>query len=139
MSLTKQNGTDVMFPSFSNLLEEFMADALPATQLHKSVPAVNIQETENEFLLEVAAPGLSKEHFNLHIEQKRLTISASAEENRAKGKYARREFNYTSFRRVFALPDFVNTEHIHATYENGLLKIVVPKREEVKPRTIQIS
>lgn len=140
MSLTKQKGTDVMFPSFSNPLEEFMNSAFQTgANLHKSVPAVNIWETEDEFMLEVAAPGLSKEHFNLHVEQKRITISANVEESKMRGKYARREFDYTSFKRVFALPDFVNIENIHASYEDGLLKIVIPKTEEVKPRTIQIA
>jgi HSP20 family protein len=129
-----------MFPAFSHLLNEFMGDTLPtgSTSSTRLVPAVNILETENEFILEVAAPGLRKENFTLHVEQKRLAISAQADETRQEGKYARREFNYHSFKRVFALPDFVNTEAIRALYEDGILKISVPKREEVKPRTIQI-
>lgn len=140
MSLTKWTDSDVMFPSFSNLLDEFMDDALPrtATGLPKMVPAVNILETDNEYMLEVAAPGLRKENFELHVEQKRLAISAHADEPNQEGKYARREFSYHSFKRVFALPDFVNLDNIQASYEDGILKISIPKREEVKPRTIQI-
>jgi HSP20 family protein len=141
MSLTKRNDSDVMFPSFSNLLDEFMSDTLPraAAGSPRLVPAVNILETENEFILEVAAPGLRKENFNLHVEQKRLSISAQAEETKQEGKYARREFGYHSFKRVFALPDFVNIDAIQASYEDGILRISIAKREEVKPRNIQIA
>ncbi|MDO1451042.1 Hsp20/alpha crystallin family protein [Rhodocytophaga aerolata] len=140
MSLTKWNDSDVLFPSFSNLLDEFMGDALPRTSgLAKNVPAVNILETDNEYMLQVAAPGLRKEDFELHVEQKRLSISAHANEPQPEGKYARREFGYHSFKRVFALPDFVNLDNIQASYEEGILKISIPKREEVKPRTIQIA
>jgi HSP20 family protein len=140
MSLTKWNDSDVLFPSFSNLLDEFMGDTLPRTTgLTKNVPAVNILETDNEYMLQVAAPGLRKEDFELHVEQKRLSISAHANEPQNEGKYARREFGYHSFKRVFALPDFVNLDDIQASYEEGILKISIPKREEVKPRTIQIA
>jgi HSP20 family protein len=141
MSLTKRIDSDVMFPSFSSLLDELMSDTLPRTGASspKLVPAVNILETENEFILEVAAPGLRKENFNLHVEQKRLSISAQADETKQEGKYIRREFNYYSFKRVFALPDFVNIEAIQASYQDGILRISIAKREEVKPRSIQIS
>jgi HSP20 family protein len=142
MSLTKWTNPDVMFPAFSTVFDEFLGDfsGRAGGSLYKFVPAVNIMETENEFLLEVAAPGMNREAFNLHVDHKQLTVSASQQdENETKGKYARQEFNYKSFKRTFALPDFVDIDKIHANYEDGLLKIMVPKREEVKPRTIQIS
>jgi HSP20 family protein len=140
MTLTKLNDSNVMFPSISSLLDEFMSDTLPRTAgAHSLVPAVNILETENDFVWEVAAPGLRKENFTLHVEHKRLAISANAEEPKQEGKYARREFGYHSFKRVFALPDFVNTDQIQASYQDGILRISVPKREEVKPRTIEIA
>jgi HSP20 family protein len=141
MSLTKWNNADVLFPSISNLLDEFIGDALSRTANGSAtmVPAVNILETDNEYIVEVAAPGLRKEDFELHVEQKRLAISAHTEEPQPEGKYARREFGYHSFKRVFTLPDFVNVEDIQASYNEGILKISIPKREEVKPRTIQIA
>jgi HSP20 family protein len=140
MSLTKWNNSDVMFPAFSNVLDEFLGDFTSRSgSMDKAIPAVNILETENDFMLEVAAPGMSKEQFNLYVDHKQLTISAEQKEEVNKGKYARREFNYKSFKRSFLLPDFVDIEKVNATYEDGVLKIVIPKREEVKPRTIDIS
>jgi HSP20 family protein len=140
MSVTKWNNSDVMFPAFSNVLDEFLGDINRAGNVHKLVPAVNILETEDDFTLEVAAPGMSRESFNLHVDHKQLTISGEQkEETESKGKYAHREFSYKSFKRSFMLPDFVDIENINASYEDGLLKITVPKREEVKPRTIEIS
>ena len=140
MSVTKWNNSDVMFPAFSNVLDEFLGDFDKVSNGQKMVPAVNILETEDDFTLEVAAPGMSKENFNLHVDHKQLTISGEQkEEIQNKGKYARREFSYKSFKRSFILPDFVDIEKINASYEDGVLKITVPKREEVKPRTIEIS
>lgn len=142
MSLTKRTNPDVMFPAFSTVFDEFMNDFAGRSggHVHRFLPAVNIMETENDFRLEVAAPGLSKESFSLHADHKQLIVSAERkEETDNKTRYARKEFSYKSFKRTFALPDFVDIDKISAKYEDGLLKIVVPKREEVKPRTIEIS
>ena len=111
-----------------------------------TVPAVNITENKEDYKLSVAAPGLKKDDFKIDVEGNMLTIS-SEKENRQEPKegerYSRREFSYQSFQRVFELPvHVVDAEHIQAKYENGLLHLVIPKKEEAKqrpPRMIQIS
>ncbi|MCU0353843.1 MAG: Hsp20/alpha crystallin family protein [Cytophagales bacterium] len=106
-----------------------------------SVPAVNIRETEGEYQLEVAAPGLNKEQFSVNVEDRVLTVSAEQkkEETQENGKWTRREFSYASFKRSFTLPKNVNAEAIKATYDNGVLHVHVPKAEAVRPKQIEIQ
>jgi HSP20 family protein len=109
-----------------------------------NMPSVNIVETETGFALELAAPGLSKDSFIVDIEKDRLLVSAKNEstEETTEGQFTRKEFNYSSFQRSFFLPESIDREAIEATYENGVLSIVLPKKEEVvieeKGRTIKI-
>ena len=95
-------------------------------------PAANIMEHENDFQLEIAVPGLNKEDFKIGIENSVLTISSEKQdENNENNKdYTRREFAYGNFSRSFTLPKSVNTDNINATYKNGILQIVLPKKEE---------
>ena len=110
----------------------------------KCTPAVNVIENNDDFRIEVAAPGLSKNDFHINVENKVLTIS-SEKENKVEqndGNYVRKEFSYNTFTRSFSLPDSVAEEKILATYNAGVLSIEIPKREEakVKPaREIKIS
>ena len=101
-------------------------------QMESSVPAVNIRDKEKEYLIEVAAPGMKKEDFNIDMEQGMLTISSQKEEEKSEDNdnFRRREYNYSSFSRSFSLPDNVKPEDIKARYEDGVLKLTVPKREE---------
>ncbi|MDO9511895.1 MAG: Hsp20/alpha crystallin family protein [Bacteroidales bacterium] len=114
----------------------------PKTQ--SSIPAVNILENDNSFILEVAAPGLKKEDFRIDVEHDKLIVSSEKEQDESRedeGKYRRKEYYYASFRRVFTLPDTVNHDSIEAKHQDGILLITIPKREESKikpPRTIQI-
>lgn len=96
-----------------------------------SVPSVNVVEKPDSFTIEVAAPGLEKGDFRVSVENGCLVISAKKERNEEvkEGKYTRREFNYTSFSRSFTLPETVNFENVHGNYENGVLKVQLPKRE----------
>jgi HSP20 family protein len=99
-----------------------------------TIPAVNIKETEKEFLLEVAAPGKKKEDFVIEIDKDVLTVASENKNeteqiNKTEG-YTRREFSFSSFRRAFTLPETVNTNDINAAYENGILMITLPKKEE---------
>ncbi len=109
-----------------------------------TLPSVNVVETEDGFRIEVAAPGLKKSDFKVNLDHNQLSISAEAkkEEEKTTEKYTRQEFKYTSFQRVFSLPNTIDGEKIEAGYEDGILKISLPKREEakVKPsRTISIG
>lgn len=109
-----------------------------------SIPAVNIIEENDGFRIEVAAAGLSKEDFKIDLEDDVLTVSAEKEQDGkdAQGKYTRREFNYTSFKRSFRLDETIDQERVAAEHTDGILKIRLSKREEsVKqgPKSIEIS
>jgi HSP20 family protein len=99
-----------------------------------TVPAVNITENENHYEITLGAPGMKKNDFNIDVAGNMLTISAETEERKEdkEGRHTRQEFNYTSFSRTFTLPEGVNKDRIDASYENGLLKLVLPKTEEAK-------
>jgi HSP20 family protein len=102
-----------------------------------SVPAVNVRETNDAYELEVAAPGMSKQDFKVELDNNRLVISAEKqhdhEEQDNDGNYSRREFSYQSFVRAFHLPErMVEGERISAKYNDGILYISIPKKEEAK-------
>ncbi len=111
-----------------------------------NTPAVNVRETDNSFELELAAPGLIKEDFNIELDHDVLTISSEMKSEKETkendGKYSRKEFSYQSFKRSFTLPDTANGNEISASYENGVLLVAIPKKEEAKvqpKRLIEIS
>ncbi len=99
-----------------------------------NIPAVNITENKNEYKVSVAAPGLKKEDFKIDVDGTMLTISSEKEEEKEEkeGKSTRKEYNYSSFTRSFTLPEDVNKEAIDASYTDGVLKLLLPKKEEVK-------
>ncbi len=109
-----------------------------------TVPRVNIVETGDDFRVEMAAPGLKKEDFHVELDNDTLTIYADVndEAQEDKSTYKRREFRYQSFRREFYLPNTIEIDRIKANYKDGILSMVIPKKEEArrKPvRTIPIS
>jgi|SRR5690349_21779257 len=97
-----------------------------------NVPSVNIRETEKEFILELAAPGLQRSDFEIELDQHNLTISAEKEEEseEEKDEYARREYSYNSFSRSFTLPENVKESAIDARYDKGILTVTVPKLKQ---------
>jgi HSP20 family protein len=149
MSLIKRNGST--FPAFPSLFDDFFGRELfnwgnnNFSSTSTTVPAVNINETADAFEVEVAAPGMEKKDFNITLNGNLLTISSSKEQQEEKKEknYTRREFSYQSFQRSFELAkDVVDEDKINARYENGLLHLTIPKKEEAKqkgPRTIQIA
>ena len=111
-----------------------------------SMPAVNIRETPEAFEVEMAAPGMSKSDFKVELEGNNLLISSEKREeneNKEGENYSRREFSYQSFSRMFTLPkDVVDSENIVAKYEDGVLRLQIPKKEDAKlkpPRVIEIK
>lgn len=102
-----------------------------------NIPAVNITETKNEYLVFLAAPGLKKDDFTIDVDGNLLTISSEKEETKEEKdkKFNRREYSYSSFSRSFTLPEEVNKEKIEARYEDGVLKISLPRKDEVKKLT----
>jgi HSP20 family protein len=104
-----------------------------------TVPAVNITEQKDCYKAELATPGMDKDDFRLDVEGNILTISAEKEEDKEEKdkKYTRREYSYSSFSRSFTLPNEVKKEGIEAKYNNGVLHIILPKKDEVKNRETQ--
>ncbi|MXN91801.1 Hsp20 family protein [Flavobacterium sp. Sd200] len=140
MNLVKRN--------YSNgylVMDQFFKDILGGTQYaHKTVPPVNVKESEGFFNVALVAPGLKKEDFNIEVDNGLLTISYKAEAEKTEeqeGKYTRKEFTQTSFKRAFTLPENISEESINAAYTDGILNITLPKKEEAeKPakRVIEI-
>jgi HSP20 family protein len=124
MNLIRKSGG--LYPSF---LEDFFDDNWSGQKSMADtgtrVPAVNVMESEDDFEIHVAAPGMQKDHFEISVENNILTISAEErsenEEKDKKGNFTRREFSYTSFRRAFSLPDTVEDENIDASTQTSLL------------------
>ncbi|MEL6123255.1 MAG: Hsp20/alpha crystallin family protein [Bacteroidota bacterium] len=111
------------------------------TQWVTTQPSVNIIEEEGRYVIEVAAPGLSKEDFTVAIEDHRLTISAhlNKENNQTTGKFTKKEFSYSSFSRSFRLAKDVDQEAIDAKYDRGVLHVMIPKVAKEAPKTIIIE
>jgi len=103
-----------------------------------TLPAINVKENSDAYEIEVAAPGMSKNDFRINLEHNRLTISSEKKEEKKeeeKGHFTRREFSYQSFQRSFSVPEtLVDAEKITARYSDGILRITLPKKEEVKPK-----
>ncbi|MGE7774051.1 Hsp20/alpha crystallin family protein [Chitinophaga sp. NPDC101104] len=147
MSIIKR--TRDSFPSFANMFDDFFNRELYNWGLSNfspggtTVPAVNIKETPDHFEVEVAAPGMDKQDFKVQLDGNTLTISSEKVHRDDDSNYSRKEFSYQSFQRTLTLPkDVVDESKISARYESGLLRLVIPKREEVKqkpPRLINID
>jgi HSP20 family protein len=141
------------FPAVPSLLNDFLADDWFNSSLSNwrdqgnTLPAVNVKETNDEFIVEVAAPGMKREDFRIELDNHVLVVSSESKDKQEQkddaGNYTRREFNYRAFQRSFALAkDHVDGEKINAKYTDGILYINVPKndRAKVKPvRQIEIS
>ena len=137
------------FPNWSNWLDDIFNRDLPSVFTSNfntgiSLPKVNIKETADAFIVEMAVPGLKKSDFHIDLDNQVLSISTeSTEENEhTEENYTRREFGYASFKRTFTLPESVNDEKINAKYNDGILSVHLPKKEEAKQkpaRSIEIS
>ena len=102
-----------------------------------TLPSVNIKESNDDFEVEVAAPGFNKNDFRIELNHDLLTVSSEKEldkETKEGQQFTLREFSYQSFSRSFTLPNSADSEKIGAKYENGILRILIPKKEEAKPR-----
>ncbi|MBO9728633.1 MAG: Hsp20/alpha crystallin family protein [Chitinophaga sp.] len=149
MSLVRSNREPLTnLPTlFENLFNHglFSRDNFNNSISGTTIPTMNIKETDEDFLVELAAPGMKKEDFKIHLDGNNLSISSErnvSEEEQSDGKYSYKEFSYQSFKRTITLPsNVVDEEKIQARYENGLLSLKIPKKEEVKkkaPRQIAI-
>ncbi|APS38912.1 Hsp20/alpha crystallin family protein [Salegentibacter agarivorans] len=147
MSLIKRNEANWLPSVFDDMFKtDWLGGTTNVNSIGTSIPAVNIQETEDNFSVEVAAPGKTKEDFNIELDNDVLTISSEEkkenETSEKNGRYTRKEFSYSTFKRAFSLPDSVDSEKISASYKDGVLIIELPKREEAKvqaKRMIEIA
>ena len=121
---------------FMNPWQDWFSGGLPAKPL--AAPLVNISERKEDYLVSLAAPGLQKKDFKIDVEGNLLTISCELEDTveEKEEKFSRKEYSYSSFERSFTLPDEVNKEKIDARYNEGILEIKLPKKEEAKKLTI---
>jgi len=143
-AMTLARLTNTRFPSFPSLIDRFLEGDLMDwntsnfAEVNSTLPAVNVKENDNEYQIDVAAPGLKKSDFKLNFDNGRVTISSEkTDESEVKEgeKLSRREFSYQSFQRSFSIPEnIINADKISAKYEDGILHVTLPKREEVKPK-----
>lgn len=141
MTLVRRNNS--YYPSIPSFFDKIFNEDLVDwnnrnfSTTNTTVPAVNVKEDDEKYEIEVATPGMNKDDFKIKLENNTLTICSETkkEENEEKGGYTRKEFSYESFQRSFSLPEgHVSTDKITAKYNDGILNIVLPKREEVKPQ-----
>ena len=136
---TRRNKSSI--PSLSSWVDDLFETGMGTGFLSNfntgmTLPAVNIKETKDEFYLEIAVPGMKKSDFNIDVDNKILSISSEKSENHVEKEenYTRREFGYSSFQRTFTLPETVESDHINAKYNDGILIVHLPKREEAKEK-----
>lgn len=133
MSIIRRN--NLVFPDLMN--EIFKPDWFGGLEnFSGTFPPVNILENDTSFELELSVPGRKKEDFNIEIDEQVLTISSEIkkEEEAKEDGYTRKEFSYSSFKRAFTLPETIDEEGIKASYDNGILKFTLPKKEESLPK-----
>lgn len=136
LTLKKNGGFPSLLSDFfgSSLLDKDLSDfsEMFPSRLGINVPTANITETPKEYTVELAAPGLERKDFNVEVDNHTLKISAEKEEEKTEkeGEYSRREYSFNSFNRSFTLPENVKESNIDAKYENGVLRVSIPKAKE---------
>jgi HSP20 family protein len=125
----------------SGLFENFFGGDFFLREYAQFVPAANLSEDQKQYQLELSAPGFDRSDFKIELDEKTLTVSGKhTSEKEAKAEiFSRKEFNYGSFSRIFSLPKEINEAAIDAKYENGILKVNLPKKEESKSTTKEIK
>ncbi|WP_029280345.1 Hsp20/alpha crystallin family protein [Pedobacter borealis] len=130
-----------LLPGFNDIFESVLGDTFFTDRRLSNVPAVNISESADHYHIELAAPGLKKDDFRVSVERDMLTISTETKnENLSEGRtYNRKEYSYSAFTRSFTLPESADIEKISASYNDGILKLELPKKEEAKAVARQIE
>ena len=136
-ALSRQTSMPTLFEDFFKPWSQWFDDGGLIRRV-TSMPAVNIAEKNDNYMVTLAAPGLKKEDFKIDLDGNMLTISSEKEENKEEKdeKFTRQEYSYSSFSRSFTLPEDVKQEKIDASYQNGELKIVLPRKEELKKAAV---
>jgi len=144
MTLVKFNNdkrNNALLPGFNDVFDSIFNDTFFSDRLVTRVPAVNISESADNYHIELAAPGLKKQDFKINVDDNVLSISVEQQTENTDNnkKYNKREYSYNSFVRSFTLPELADHNRINATYEDGILKIDVAKKEEAKTVSRQIE
>lgn len=131
-------------PRFSNWVESLLSPELNTfwddVPSRLKVPATNIREKDDEFVIEVASPGMKKSDFEVNVDNGVLSIGYEVEEKYEKEeeRYTHREFGYNSFKRSFTLPDSVDGDKVSAKYHDGILFVSLPKKEEARKKPARL-
>ena len=138
MTLIKR--TNDLFPTF---FDDFLGRDLFESNrsgLPQTMPAVNIRETEDDYVVEMVSPGLNKKDFKVELDNQLLTISyeKEASKDEKNENYTKQEFSYSSYQRSFTLPKSVESNKIEARYKDGILNITIPKKEEAKKQASRL-
>ncbi len=138
MTLIKR--TNDLFPTF---FDDFLGRDLFESNrsgLSQTMPAVNIRETEDDYIVEMVSPGLNKKDFKVELDNQLLTISYEKEASKddKNENYTKQEFSYSSYQRSFTLPKTVESNKIEARYKDGILNIIIPKKEEAKKQASRL-
>lgn len=130
MNIITHNTKPVFFEDFIN---NFFG-----SNIYNDIPPYNIIQTEKEFLIEFSVPGFNKKDFSIEVEENNLKVSKlSLENDKLENKFYKRQFNYSQFEKNFTIPEEVNIDKINSIYENGILKISLPKIKEFKQSKIK--
>lgn len=124
-----------VFDDFLRPWNEWFDDGFSRTL---RVPAVNIAEEDSAYRLSLAVPGMKKSDFEIDVDGNQLTISCSKEEDEIdkQARFTRKEYAYQAFERSFTMPVEINRERIDASYENGVLTVLLPKKEEARKQQL---
>ena len=131
MSLIKWN--DGFRPMISSLVDDWFTDDFFSSLKKEWMPAANVRETDDAFVLEVAAPGMEKKDFSIKLDKGLLTVKAESSEktDEQHEEYTRKEFSYKTFSRSFWMPENVLEDEIEAVYKKGVLTVTIPKSKEI--------
>ncbi|HWY34577.1 MAG TPA: Hsp20/alpha crystallin family protein [Nitrosopumilaceae archaeon] len=118
-------------PPLSGFIENFFGDSIFGKEHGEFIPAANLKDEEHRYTIDLSVPGFEKNDFKIELSDKILSVSAKhqSEKETKEKDYTRKEYNYGSFQRMFALPEEIKEEAIEAKYENGILKLSLPKKE----------
>ncbi|QXU43856.1 Hsp20/alpha crystallin family protein [Pedobacter sp. D749] len=128
------NRTRNTAPYFNNVFDSLFSDAVSKNKLVDKSPNVNIHENETAYVIELAAPGLKKEDFQINLKKDTLSVWAEVkkDETQVSKDFTRKEFDYSSFARSFNLPDSADGDNITAEYKDGILSINISKKDDAK-------
>jgi HSP20 family protein len=150
LTMYRPNTIQNALSDFDRYFESFFGDSIlsPSGRVYNHVPAVDIQETENAYTLDMELPGYDEKNIEVHVDGSSLTITSKQEEmksangekdEKAEGTYILRERRLSAFSRSFKLPENADSEAVSASFRNGILTLQIKKRAEAQKRTIQIN